>query len=176
MTPLQTTIYNSLKNLEYSSPLLLLEDAVLIFKENYHGSIYTINSDEDLQEFIYIYSNSCNSKPVVLDGISNISNQTLLASFLEKIEFPIILLSIKDNISSILLSRVNTIIKETYNKDKCNLLPANEALEAWNMSIDKSDIEKFYANESPELFYLKTKSEQYVCNTKIVDLLSLGGA
>ena len=159
MTPLQTTIYNSLKNLEYSSPLLLLEDAVLIFKENYHGSIYTINSDEDLQEFIYIYSNSCNSKPVVLDGISNI-----------------ILLSIKDNISSILLSRVNTIIKETYNKDKCNLLPANEALEAWNMSVDKSDIEKFYANESPELFYLKTKSEQYVCNTKIVDLLSLGGA
>ena len=45
-----------------------------------------------------------------------------------------------------------------------------QAVARWEQ--DKSDQDKFYAQESPELYYLRLKSSRYICNTKIVELLS----
>ena len=66
------------------------------------------------------------------------------------------------------------MIKYPYDNQKSNFIPARDAISLWSMEQDKSDQDKFYADESPELFYLRLRSNKFVCNTKIVDLLSRG--
>ena len=167
-------LYKAIKDIKRKSPVLLLDQAAILFKENYSGQVYQMECNDDLEDFVTRFSTIDYDKLVVLDGINNITNTSLLLKFLEKVEFPLILLSIRDsgNLYNTIYSRLKTVIKIPYSEGKCNLTNASDAISMWNGKVDKTDIDRFYATESPELYYLKYKSNTYVCNTKIVDLLS----
>ena len=163
-----------LSNIREKSPALLVDRAAVLFKENYSGEIYSVETQEELKNFVETFSNMEYSGILVVEDISKVYDLSTLLKFLEEIKTPIILLAYKDsaNINSVILSRVKTLIKFPYDMSKSKSIPAKDAISLWNQDLDQ---DKFYADESPELYYLKAKSSKYVCNTKIVDLLSKGG-
>lgn len=174
-------IYSKIKGIKEKSPALLMERAAILFEENYSGNIYTIETDEDLLEIIDTFSGTEFSGILVIKCINYIKDIILVNKFLDSINFPVIFLVLYDSnmISEELISRMQTVVKIPYTVGESKLLPGREGINELKMQIhqvDKSDIktleERIYATESPEYYYLKSKSSRYVCNDKIVDLLS----
>ncbi len=163
-----------LKGIKDKSPVLLVEKAALIFKEGYSKEIYHIESQEELKNLVESFTNTPYSGLLVIEDISCVWDMSVLLKFLEEATFPIILLAFKDtsSLSSTVLSRIKTYIKYPYDKVISNLTNARDALDIWRVEQDKSDQDRFYAQESPELYYLRIKSTRYKCNTKIVELLA----
>ena len=167
-------LFNKLVNIRDKSPVLLVEEAAVIFRSGYSKEVYTVSEQSELKEVVETFTNNIYNGLLVIEDISKVWDMSVLLKFLENATFPIILLAYKDsiNISSTILSRIKTYIKIPYSKVNSNLTSAKDALGLWNMEQDKSDQDKFYAQESPELYYLRLKSSRYICNTKIVELLS----
>lgn len=168
-------LFNRLSGIKDKSPVLLIEKAALMFKENYSKEIYRIDSQEELKNLVESFSNTPYSGLLVVEDISNVYDMSVLLKFLENIDFPIILLAYSDNnnITNTIISRIKTLIKIPYDSVKSNLVGAREAIDMWNIEQNRMDQDKFFAQESPELYYLKLKSRKFKCNTKIVDLLSM---
>lgn len=167
-------MYRKLSNIKDKSPVLLVEKAALLFREEYSKEVYRVENQEELKELVESFTNTPYSGLLVVEDISNVWDMSVLLKFLEEADFPIILLAYKDgaNIGGTILSRIKTYIKYPYDSVKSNLINARDALDMWRVEQDKSNQDRFFAQESPELYYLKLKSSKYKCNTKIVDLLA----
>lgn len=165
-----------LNNIKDKSPVLLVEKAAVFFREEYSKEVYRVDSQEELKELIERFSNTPYSGLIVIEDISKVYNLSSLLKFLEETECSVILLAYRDttNLCGTILSRIKTYIKYPYETVKSNLLSAREALDLWKVEQSRMDQDRFYALESPELYYLKTKSSKYKCNTKVVELLSRG--
>lgn len=170
-------IYKRLSNIREKSPVLLIEKAAVLFREDYSREVYRVDSQEELRDLVERFTNTPYQGLLVIEDISKVYDMSVLLKFLEEASFPIILLAYKDcvTVSETILSRVKTVIKYPYSEVRSNLVCAREGIDLWRAEQDKSDQDRFFAQESPELYYLKLKSSKYVCNTKIVDLLSLEG-
>lgn len=171
------SLFNRLNNISTKSPVLLIEKAALLFKENYSKEIYRVDTQEELKYLVETFTNTPYNGLLVIEDISNVYDMSVLLKFLENIDFPVILLAYSDNsnITNTITSRIKTLIKIPYDSIKSNMISAREGLDLWSMEQNKSDQDKFFAQESPELYYLKLKSRKFKCNTKIVDLLSMEG-
>ena len=163
-----------LTNIKAKSPALLLEGAARMFREEYSKEVYTVNNQEELRSLVETFTNIPYEGLLVIEDISKVYDVSVLLKFLEEIETPVILLAYRDgfNINNTLLSRIKTLVKYPYVGANSNLISAREALDLWKVEQSRQDQDRFYANESPELYYLKLKTSKYVCNTKIVELLS----
>ena len=170
-------MYRKLKGIQDKSPVLLVEKAALMFKEEYSKEIYRVENQEELKDLVERFTNTPYSGLLVIEDISNVWDMSVLLKFLEEATFPIVLLAYKDgdNIGNTIISRIKTYIKYPYESVKSNLTNAKDALDIWKVEQDKSNQDRFFAQESPELYYLKLKTSKYKCNTKIVDLLALEG-
>ena len=166
-------LYNLLKGIRDKSPVLLVEKAALVFRENYHKEVYRVDNQKELKELVEAFTNISYTGLLVIEDISKIYDLSVLLKFLEETNTAVVLLAYQDcaSISSTLLSRVKTYVKAPYYPINSNLTNAKDAIDLWNMEQNKQDQDMFYAQESPELYYLKTKSSRYKCNTKIVELL-----
>ena len=177
-------IKNSITPLHKKSPILLLEQAAILFRNSYNNEIHDVLTDEDLVNLVSSYSNIDYRGLLVIGGLSMIKNKALLLKFIEEASFPIIVLCNSDSngLDNILLSRFQTIIKIPNTSGACNIIPAIDGLETFREQArlldDKTEYgrnkleDKIFATESPEYYYLKNKSSRYVCNDKIIDLLS----
>ena len=91
---------------------LLIGEAARIFKSIFTGNIVTITTAEEVKDFIDNYS-KVSEDILVFEDISlmNPQVQTYLLKYLEKDFRPLVVLTSNDNISPIILSRFNRIIK-----------------------------------------------------------------
>lgn len=177
-------IKSAITPINAKSPILLLEQAAILFRNSYNKEILDLSDDEDLVTLISSYANIDYRGLLVIGGLSLIKNKALLLKFIEEATFPIIVLCNSDSngLDEILLSRFQTIVKIPNTNGHCNVVSANDGMEMFKeqsrMLEDKSESgrnrleEKIFATESPEYYYLKNKSSRYVCNDKIIDLLS----
>ena len=105
-------LMDTVNNVFKTSPLLLIGESYLIFKKSYEGKIIEIDKD-NIKDIVEYYSMLTLSYPLVIRDISTLNNVQVnyLLKLLEESKNPIILLASYDNINSILLSRIKTIIK-----------------------------------------------------------------
>jgi hypothetical protein len=171
---LKKKLFERLKNIKTKSPALLVEDAAVLFREGYSKEIYRVENQAELKELVETFTNTPYSGMLVIEDLSKIYDMSVLLKFLEETETTVVLLAYKDTstLTSTIKSRIKTYVKYPYNRSDSNLTNAKNALDLWSVEQDKSDQDRFFAQESPELYYLKLKSSRYKCNTKIVELLS----
>ena len=105
-------LMDTVNNVFKTSPLLLIGESYLIFKKSYEGKIIEIDKD-NIKDIVEYYSMLTLSYPLVLEDISNLNTTQVnyLLKLIEESKNPIILLASYDNINSILLSRIKTVIK-----------------------------------------------------------------
>ena len=144
-----------LKNIKKDDIFLLLGEAAIIFKSNYSGNIISPIYNEDFSEILDSYDFTVD-KLNVLHVCSYSLKNPLLLTLINKLNGPIILLAEDTDIDISLLINIPNIIKFSDNT-KCNLLGSKEAQQKWKETDNKSNINKFYSKESPELYYYKNK-------------------
>ena len=148
------------ENIKEVCPVLLVGKAVSLFKQMYKGIINELKNTEDVKEFVSEYTGIKSSKPVVVSDIGYLQTQAsfLLLKLVEEADFPVILLSTEDKVSSILLSRVKRVLKFPVNEQTDNkLISITDAYnqvygESENKVINKID---FYAENCPTLYKLE---------------------
>ena len=148
------------ENIKEVCPVLLVGKAVSLFKQMYKGIINELKNTEDVKEFVSEYTGIKSSKPVVVSDIGYLQTQAsfLLLKLVEEADFPVILLSTEDKVSSILLSRVKRVLKFPVNEQTDNkLISVTDAYnqvygESENKVINKID---FYAENCPTLYKLE---------------------
>lgn len=91
---------------------IIFGEAARLFKGIFTGSILSISTAEEVKDFLDNYS-KLSDEPLVFEDISlmNKQVQSYLLKFLEQDYRPIIVLASQDNLSPILLSRFNKVIK-----------------------------------------------------------------
>ena len=159
-------LHDRIMNIQTKSPTLLLGDCAKVFRDNYRGEIISFN---DIDTFKHIYENfnySCN-RLIVVENFSFLIKTPFFKMFLDKVSFPIIFLAEDTEVSDELLSAMKTVVKVPY-PTTSNMLGAIKAQQKWKEYEDKSNIKHFYAEESPELFYFKSKYSM----SKYVDLFA----
>lgn len=142
-------------------PILLVGRAVTWFKLIYKDQIVELDNAEDVREVVSEYTGVSSSKPVVISDLSNINyNSTfLLLKLVEEAKFPVILLSTQDNIDSIILSRIKTVIKFPLDENSSNsLLSVQDAFEFTHKTDEQTHMMndslklKYYAENCPQLY------------------------
>ena len=106
-------LMNTINNIFKTSPVLLIgEECVLTFSKAWEGKIIEIDKD-NIKDIVEYYSMLTLSYPLVIRDISTLNNVQVnyLLKLIEESKNPIILLASYDNINSILLSRIKTVIK-----------------------------------------------------------------
>ena len=106
-------LMDTVNNVFKTSPILLIgEECVLTFSKAWEGKIIEIDKD-NIKDIVEYYSMLTLSYPLVIRDISTLNNVQVnyLLKLIEESKNPIILLASYDNINSILLSRIKTVIK-----------------------------------------------------------------
>ena len=106
-------LMDTINNIFKTSPVLLIgEECVLTFSKAWEGKIIEIDKD-NIKDIVEYYSMLTLSYPLVIRDISTLNNVQVnyLLKLIEESKNPIILLASYDNINSILLSRIKTVIK-----------------------------------------------------------------
>ena len=150
---------NRLSNIVEKSPVLLLNEASTVFENNYSFPIPVL-TPELLSSFDFI-----TNRLIVIRIIKE--SLDILNYFLSLCKYPVIILSNDMNIDVKYLEQIKTIIKFS-SRSNSILEPAINAPSLLKVSDNKYNINKFYAEESPEYYYLKNK----VNINKYIEVLS----
>ena len=153
-----------LTDLPSKSPILILGEAAKIFKNNYSKTVITPFNMINFEEYVLNYDYT-SSELIVIDLFSFSLNSRILDEFMNRLKSPIILLSEDAHLSIEELSKVKSIFKMNY-KAKSSKLDASKALS--DIKFYEGSTLKYYAEESPELYYLRNKTQM----TKYIELLS----
>lgn len=149
------------ENVFNNKTTLLIGNASKLFKSIYVGDIISINTAEDVKEFMNEY-NIQSEKPLVFEDISLMQQyvQSYLLKFIENFPRPLIVLASIDNISPIILSRFKKIIKIP-NEYKYSNVSLNKFLEEHQDSLKSNYVLPELKNESlsycPEYYYRYVK-------------------
>lgn len=133
-------LMNSLKDAGKKTPILILGRAVSVFKSNFNGEIFQINSNEDIDKL------DTSIKTLVIE--LNLINDYIIKNLL-KINHLIVLSNI--NVSQRYLINFNSIIKL---KTSCknNLVSVSNGVKMLDERIDATDV---YSSECPKLYFLR---------------------
>ena len=165
-------IYNSMKDINGKTPVLLIGGASEVFKKIYRGNIYQVYNTEELKEFLLEFYNTVYDRPIVLEDISSLYKDSILLKFVEETTIPLILLASKDNLSLPLHSRIKTVLKLPLEPSKCNFISMLEAHEhITNNELTGDNLDSYLADNCPELAlaYDSMKNRKY--KDKIVQIL-----
>ena len=175
-------LFTEIKDVRNKAPILLVGGAVPKFKKMYKGNIYKVTTLDEARDFVANFYGLTLDKPVVMEDISLLSYdaQFLLLKLVEEARFPIVLLTLQDKVSPIILSRIKTYMKFPLDYDiKCNGMDIAGAQEELDKMVneekislsDTESVEKFYAENCPELLYLE-KNIGYVKNkAKYIEIM-----
>lgn len=166
-------VYNMMKDVQGKTPILLVGNAMYIFKRLYKGNVYKLENTESIKKFISDFYDVRFDKPIVIEDVSFFYRDTILLKLVEEIKLPLILLASKDNVSEALQSRIKTFIKfPNDNELGCNF---SSILESHNYIKDNEltfdDRDKYIAENCPELFDIYKKLEKTKNQDKIIQLL-----
>lgn len=133
-------LMNSLKDAGKKTPILILGRAINVFKSNFNGEIFQINSNEDVDKL----ESSIKTLVVEINLINNYIIKKLL-----KVNHLIVLSNV--NISQKYLINFNSIIKL---KTSCknSLVSVSNGVKMLDERIDVIDI---YSSECPKLYFLR---------------------
>ena len=176
MTYREKTLYimDKMKNIGNNTPALLVGGAADMFKKVYRGNIYHAYDIKSLREFVAQFRGLKLDSPIVLDDLSRLNQmaQATLLKIIEDGDFPFIILSSEDKVSSIILSRIKTFIKfprEEITGNKYQSIPqAQREIDAMEHTLDEDgqehyetlssyDYEKFCSKNCPDLLALNLK-------------------
>lgn len=171
-------VRTTVKSVKTNSPILLMSDAVVLFKKIYSGPIKSVSNSDEVRELVsYYYGVKELSHPLIIEDLSNLSESAsfLLLKLVEEATYPIILLSLYDKVSPILLSRCKSVLKFSLTDFSCNFLPAFKGKEAMDeyLSEDSSKMDqiRWMRDNSPMLFYYKTILKEVVNVDKMLNIL-----
>jgi len=146
-------IYNIMKDIKGKTPILLLEEASIIFKRIYKGKIFKIENTEDAKELISMYSNIDYNKPLVVEDISLLYRDSIMLKMIEEINIPLIFLASLDNLSNPFYSRMKTVIKFPNDEDtECSFMSVRDAQSSITQDeLSGYQLDKFIAENCPQL-------------------------
>ena len=152
----------SVNNIGKTSPLLLVgEECILTFSKAWEGKIIDLDSS-NIKDIVEYYAITKLSYPLVLRDISDLNSIQInyLLKLIEDTDNPIILLASYDNINSILLSRIKTVIKFRSNITS-ELKSDKESIEAIKEGLEKDlsykDKISLIRDISPRYYLLKSE-------------------
>lgn len=145
-----------------SFPALIIGNAVVDFKKNYHGPIARVTTPEELRDLVSYYSGIDDiGRILVVEDISFLSNPSLeglLLKFVEESKLPLVLLSTYDKVSSVLLSRCKEVVKYYHNKTDSEFLSVADGNQKVNDTLSPDsyyfDRVRYYSKFSPKLYFL----------------------
>ena len=172
-------LVNVFKNVSEKSPVLLVGGAVSLFKRMYKGMIYSLYNINDVRTFVSRFSDISFDKTVVVEDIGRLDKQSsfILLQLVEESKFPMVLLSYKDNISDILMSRIKTYIKFPISDNtSCKFLSVSEAQsdlcdELGRITVDDDALVTYCAENCPVFYDLHLKTMRLSNKGKYFELL-----
>lgn len=164
--------------IKYRTPILLIGDAVTIFKKMYSGPIKSVYTPDDVRDVVSYYHGIQDlSHPLIIEDLSSLSASSsfLLLKLVEEAKFPIILLSSYDKVSPIILSRCRAIVKFSIAEVTCQFLPAYKGKEAMDEYLsedsEKMDQLRWMRDNSPMLYYYKMRLGDKTAVDKMLNIL-----
>lgn len=173
-------IKDIIHNINNYSPCIFLNDASLDFLKLYKYTVREVKNTDDVREIVSEYSmRNKTDHALVISGLSFINQRavSILLKLVEESSFDLVLLSRFDQVSSVLLSRMKTVVKYSNNKIKSKFLDADEGLYRLNEELEKIDDHyfnklKLMSEISPILYYLEKKMGRIRNKDKIIDIIS----
>lgn len=161
------------------TPVLLIGGAVIYFKQRYKGKINILRNIEDTRNFVADNLNKVYDKPLVIDGIGDLTPnaQATLLKYIEEARTSIFLLSEQDTVSEIIKSRCRRVSKLPLSETVSNrMYPAAKAAEALREYLQENtapdDREKWIAQNSCALYNLEFLVNGKSNKEKLIQLLS----
>lgn len=141
-------------------PSLFLGQYSKDFKMEYKGSITSVYTIEDVSAVVERYTDIRRKELLVLDGVGFLSPVAVrkLLKFIEEASFPIALLSYKDTVPNVILSRMKFVFtKPVFEVGKFDFVSIDKCMGLLAESEDMKDYERylFYAEHCPVLYYLE---------------------
>ena len=160
-----------------TSPLLIIGEARLLFIKAWKYKINNVSNTKELRDIIDYYSTVQDNKPIVIDDLSLLQENSLklLLKLVEESKSPIILLGTYDNIDKILLSRIKTYIrfKEPIKSEFLDFKSFYEQLQEKDFSDSReSDKILFYLKKCPKYLSLDYDIKMSSNKNKILSILS----
>jgi hypothetical protein len=164
-------VINFMNDIKDRTPILLIGNASIIFKNIYKKRIYSALSDTDMS----VINNMNIAKMhnvIVIDDLSYLYTNEDLLKIVENTSLRLILLADKDNVSDTLVSRCNSILKIPYSVSK---IPSYESettclYNTKSMSQDASI--KYIAEHSPALLFDINKAKKTKYKDRVVEILA----
>lgn len=170
------TVDDIIKNENYT-PALLMGGYSKEFKAMYNGSILHAYTFDDVREIVETYSGVGRSSLTVIDGVgflSPVAVRTLL-KFIEEATFPIILLSYKDTVPDVILSRMKFVLTkpvfEVGNFDFGSLGSCIDYLSNQEEKVHDYERYLYYAENCPVAYYLEKTGSSFGRDRRILGLL-----
>lgn len=166
------------QDIENKAPLLLIGAGALSFKRLYRGPLRSVRTTDEVRELVSYYTGINQlDHPLVVEDLSFIDKRSsfLLLKLVEEAKFPIILLSVFDNVSPIILSRVKTVVKGLEEPVTSEFLEPAKGYQAMReyLSPDshKMDKLKWISKHSPLVYYMEQKLSGVRNKEKIIRIL-----
>ena len=167
----------AIEDIYNTSPLLIIGEARLLFIKAWKYKINSVSNTKELRDIIDYYSTVQDNKPIVIDDLSLLQENSLklLLKLVEESKSPIILLGTYDNIDKILLSRIKTYIrfKESIKSEFLDFKSFYEQLQEKDFSDSReSDKILFYLKKCPKYLSLDYDIKTSSNKNKILSILS----
>ena len=171
-------VLDVVKNIRSNSPVILMADAVTVFKKLYSGPIKEVSSIEDVRDLVsYYYGIDNLNRPLIIEDLCLLTDSAsfLLLKLVEEAKFPIILLSSYDKVSPIILSRCKYILKFSIADVSSLFMSASSGKEAMEeyLSEDSNQMDKYrwMRDNSPQLYYYSIRCNNVSNVDKILKIL-----
>lgn len=166
-------IYNIMKDIKDKTPILLLGSAGILFKQIYKGPIIRIENTEEAKELITTYSNIEYNKPLVIEDIGLLYRDSILLKLIEEIKIPLILISLKDNLSIPLYSRMKTVVKLPLDQEtNCNFIDIKSAIQYVNQeNLEGYVLDKYLAENCPDLLFTYNRIKKCKNKDKLLQII-----
>lgn len=155
---------NVMGNIRVTAPVILIGDAVVMFKKMYSGPIREVYTSDDVRDVVSDYYGIDNlTHPLIIEDLAMLSSSSsfLILKLVEEAKFPIILLSSYDKVSPILLSRCKTIVKFSLTTINSQFMSAYRGREAMDDYLGdgsaRIDQLRWMRDNSPVLYYYENK-------------------
>lgn len=159
-------------------PMIIMGGAVQDFKKSYHGPIVRCSSVEEVREFVSYYSGIRSlDRVLVMEDLSFLPEmcEGLMLKFVEETKLNLIILSLFDKVSSVMLSRMKEVIKYSLFEVKSEFLKPSVGDQKLNDSLQEGsshyDRVRYMGTISPRLYYLDHMVKRRRSKSKIISFV-----
>lgn len=159
-------------------PAMFIGDAVADFKKEFRGYINTVQTLDELREFVSYYNGIEDlDRILVLEDISFLprGSEGTLLKFVEETSLRLVMLSRFDKVSNIMLSRIKTVIKYYNEEVSSQFLPVSKGYSGIEEMLKESssyyDKIRYMGKLSPKMIYLEKNIRQSRNKNKIMSFV-----